>query len=402
MAIDQAVFLVGGKGTRLGDLTRATPKPLLEIAPGLRFLDVLLEEAARRGFTDIVLLAGHLGDQVEAAYNGRRFYESTVRIIREREPQGTGGALRFAAGELAPWFLMSNGDSLFDFNLRDLARSVGAGTLGRLALREVADPARYGAVTVVDGWITRFLEKNPDLKGPALINGGVYVLSREVLSLIHGPCSIEQDIFPRLAATRALEGRTYDGYFLDIGLPDTYAQAVAEVPQRRLRPAAFLDRDGTLNVDEGYTHRIEDLRWNEGAIAAIKRLNEANYYVVVVTNQAGVARGYYDEDAVRKFHAEMQRQLADAGAWIDAFYMCPFHQDGVIPAYTVTDHPDRKPNPGMLLRAMVDWPVRRLGSFLIGDSDLDMSAAAAAGLPGIRFEGGSLLECVEQHLATGA
>ena len=363
---------------------------------------MLLEEAARRGFSDIVLLAGHLGDQVEAAYNGRRVHEAVVRVIREREPQGTGGALRFAAGELAPWFLMSNGDSLFDFNLRDLARPLESGMLGRLALREVTDPARYGAVTVSNGKITRFLEKNTDLKGPALINGGVYLLSREVLSLVDGPCSIEQDIFPKLAAARNLEGRAYDGYFLDIGLPDTYAKAIAEVPQRRLRPVAFLDRDGTLNIDDGYTHKIEDLRWSKDAIAAIKRLNEANYYVVVVTNQAGVARGYYGEDDVRKFHVEMQRQLAEAGAWIDAFYMCPFHKDGVIPAYTVANHPDRKPNPGMLLRAMVDWPVRRLGSFLIGDSDLDMSAAAAAGLPGIRFEGGSLLECVQQQLATGA
>lgn len=398
MLVNQAIFLVGGKGTRLGDLTRATPKPLLEIAPGLRFLDVILEEAARRGFTDIVLLAGHLGDQVEAAYQGRRFYEATVRVVREEEPQGTGGALRFAASELAPWFLMSNGDSLFDFNLRDLVRQAGTHVLGRVALREVPDPARYGAVTVVDGKVTQFLEKNPKLKGPALINGGVYLLSRDVLSFIDGPCSIEQDIFPKLAVADALEGKAYDGYFLDIGLPDTYAQARAEIPQRRLRPAAFLDRDGTLNVDEGYTHKPGDLWWTRNAIAAVKRLNEAGYYTLVVTNQAGVARGYYGEGEVHAFHAEMRRQLAEFGAWIDAFYFCPFHKDGVVDAYTIADHPDRKPNPGMILRAMTEWPVQRQGSFVIGDSELDMSAAAAAGLPGYRFEGGDLLELVERQI----
>lgn len=398
MLVNQAVFLVGGKGTRLGNLTRDTPKPLLEIAPGLRFLDVILEEAARRGFTDIVLLAGHLGDQVEAAYHGRRFYEATVRVVRELEPQGTGGALRFASAELAPWFLMSNGDSLFDCNLRDIVRPAAPGVLGRVALREVADPARYGAVTVANDRITQFQEKNPELKGPALINGGIYLLSREVLSFINGPCSIEQDVFPQLAGAGALEGKAYEGYFLDIGLPDTYAQARAEIPQRRMRPAAFLDRDGTLNIDEGYTHKPGDLRWTRGAIAAVKRLNEAGYYTIVVTNQAGVARGYYGESDVHAFHAEMRRQLAEAGAWIDAFYMCPFHKDGVIADYTMADHPDRKPKPGMILRAMIEWPVQRQGSFMIGDSELDMAAAAAAGLPGNRFEGGDLFDLVSRQI----
>jgi D,D-heptose 1,7-bisphosphate phosphatase len=398
VVVKQAVFLVGGKGTRLGQLTRDTPKPLLEIAPGLRFLDVVLEEAARRGFSDIVLLAGHLGDQVEAAYQGRRIHDATVRVIREPEPQGTGGALRYAADALDPWFLMSNGDSLFEFNFRDLARIPGPGILGRIALRTVPDPARYGAVTVAGGKVTRFLEKNPDLAGPAEINGGVYLLSRDVLGLIDGPCSIEQDIFPRLAAAGALEGRAYDGYFLDIGLPDTYAQAQAEIPPRRQRPAAFFDRDGTLNVDDGYTHKPGDLRWNPGAIAAIKRLNESGYYVIVVTNQAGIGRGYYDEAAMHAFHAAMQSDLAEHGAYIDYYYYCPYHPDAAIPAYRAANHPDRKPNAGMIYKAFADWPIDRANSFLIGDTDHDLAAAAAAGLPGYRYEGGDLLALVAAHI----
>ena len=388
--VRQAVVLVGGKGSRLGDLTRDTPKPLLEITSGLRFLDVVLEEIARRGFTDIVLLAGHLGDQVEVAYHHSHFYSASVRVIREPEPQGTGGALRFAAAELDPWFLMLNGDSLFDINYRELARLPRPGVLGRLALRGVPDPGRYGAVTIEAGRVTHFHEKDPDLKGPALINGGVYLLSRDVLGLIDGPCSIEQDIFPRLAQQGALEAQVFEGYFLDIGLLDTYAQAMDEVPTRRRRPCAFLDRDGTLNVDKGYTHRPEDLVWTPSAIPAIKRLNEVGHYVIVVTNQAGVARGYYTEADMRAFHAEMQAQLADAGAWIDAFYHCPYHPDGKVPDFTAPNHPDRKPNPGMLLRAMSEWPIVHEASFMIGDTDLDTEAAKAAGILGYRYDGGDL------------
>lgn len=397
--VRQAVVLVGGKGTRLGDLTRDTPKPLLEISPGLRFLDVVLEEVARRGFTDIVLLAGHLGEQVEAAYHRRQIYQASVRVIRELEPQGTGGALRYASGELDPWFLMLNGDSLFEFNYRELARVPGPGVLGRLALRTVPDPGRYGAVTVEAGRVTQFLEKNPDIKGPAPINGGVYLLSRDVLSLIDGPCSIEQHVFPRLAQAGALEAHAFDGYFLDIGLPDTYAQAKAEVPSRRRRPCAFLDRDGTLNFDKGYTHKPEDLAWTPSAIPAIRRLNESGHYVIVVTNQSGIARGYYTETHMHAFHAVMQDQLAEAGAWIDAFYHCPYHAEGTVPGFAIANHPDRKPNPGMFLRALNDWPIGREASFMIGDSELDMETAKAAGIPGYRTNGQNLDDLVAEILA---
>lgn len=390
MMVRQAVFLVGGKGTRLGALTRATPKPLLEVAPGLRFLDFAIEEVARYGFTDVLLVAGHLGDQVEDAYQGRTIRGAQVRVIREAEPQGTGGAVRMVAGELDPWFLLLNGDSLFEFNLRALVQDPADDFVARLALRTVPDPARFGAVEVDGEVVVGFREKDPDLKGPALINGGVYLVNRSILELIEGPCSIEQDVFPKLISAGQLRGRKFDGYFLDIGLPDTYDQAKQEIPARRKRPCAFLDRDGVLNVDAGYTHRPEDLLFVPGAPEAVRRLNEAGYYVIVITNQAGVAKGHFEEAAVHGFHTAMADALAATGAHIDAFYHCPFHEAATVEAYRQADHPDRKPNPGMILKAMAEWPVDSGRSFLIGDMDTDIAAARAAGLPGVLFPGGDL------------
>lgn len=392
--VRQAIFLVGGKGTRLGHLTASVPKPLLEIAPGVRFLDVLIEDAARQGFNDIILLAGHMGDQVEQIYNGRRHRDASVRVIREPAPAGTGGALRYAADSLAPHFLLANGDSLFEINLRALAASPDDTSIGQLALRYVPDMSRYGTVELDGDRIVRFIEKRPDA-GPGLINGGVYMLSRRILDLIEGPCSIESDIFPQLAEKGLLKGRRNDGYFLDIGLPDTFAAACAEIPARRRRPAAFLDRDGVLNVDSGYTHRPDDLEWISGAPQAIRRLNDANYLVVVVTNQAGVAKGLYEERDVAAFHARMQDELARFGAHIDAFYHCPFHEAASVDAYRHPSHPDRKPNPGMILRALAEWPIESQGSFLIGDRASDIEAAVRAGLPGHLFDGGDLLALVE-------
>jgi D-glycero-D-manno-heptose 1,7-bisphosphate phosphatase len=162
------------------------------------------------------------------------------------------------------------------------------------------------------------------------------------------------------------------------------------------RPAVFFDRDGVLNVDTGYPHRPEDLSWTPGARQAVKRLNDLGWWVFVVTNQSGVARGLFEREAVHAFHAAMNEQLAEAGARVDAFYDCPYHADANVEAWRHPDHPDRKPNPGMLLQAMKDHPVDRQRSVLTGDRESDMEAARRAGAQGRLFQGGDLLAFVEQ------
>jgi D-glycero-D-manno-heptose 1,7-bisphosphate phosphatase len=151
------------------------------------------------------------------------------------------------------------------------------------------------------------------------------------------------------------------------------------------RPAAFLDRDGVLNVDHGYTHRLEQLEWIDGAPEAVRLLNKAGYYVLVVTNQSGIARGYYTEDAVKAFHAHMQKDLASHGAHVDAFYFCPHHPEGTIEALAIRCQ-CRKPAAGMLEQAASERPIDRSASFLVGDKDEDMSAAKTFGIRGIKFD----------------
>lgn len=394
MRVRQALFLVGGRGTRLGAVSANMPKPMQEIAPGMRFLDLLLDHAARHGFTDIVLLAGHLGEQVEAAYHGKRVREAMIRVIREHTPQGTGGALSLVADVLDPAFLLSNGDSFFDFNFRAVAAKPLDANLARMALRHVPDAGRYGSVKLDVERVTAFLEKDPARTGPGLINGGVYLLARDILGWLTAPSSLEVDVFPKVAAAGRLEGMEFEGYFLDIGLPETLAQAKTETATLQVRPAVVFDRDGVLNEDTGYTHKPEQLVWRSGAREAIRLLNDRGYYVFVATNQAGVARGHYEESAIPAFHNHMQDQLAEAGAHIDAFYHCPFHPHGEVERYRVADHPDRKPNPGMILRALEEWPVDRSRSFLIGDRSSDIEAAERAGLPGHLYEGGDLAALV--------
>ena len=125
------------------------------------------------------------------------------------------------------------------------------------------------------------------------------------------------------------------------------------IRQTSHRPAVFLDRDGVLNIDHGYVHRPDQIDWTPGAITAVRRLNDLGYRVVVVTNQAGVAHGHYEEEAVHTLHAWMRDELAKYGAVIDVFYHCPYHPEGKVERFRLS-HIDRKPGPGMILRALAE------------------------------------------------
>jgi D-glycero-D-manno-heptose 1,7-bisphosphate phosphatase len=160
------------------------------------------------------------------------------------------------------------------------------------------------------------------------------------------------------------------------------------------RPAAFLDRDGTINVEVEYLSEPEQIVLLPGAAAAIARLNRAGIVVVVVTNQAGVARGYFPESRVAQIHARLDELLEAEGARIDRYYYCPHHPTAGLGAYRV-ECDCRKPKPGMLLAAAKELDLDLARSVLIGDKLLDLEAARQAGCEGIlvRTGYGAELEC---------
>lgn len=392
----QAMILVGGRGTRLGALAASSPKPMMQIDDKSVFLDYLLFNIARFGFDDIILMAGYLSEQIVERYHGKSLAGAQIRVIVEPEPAGTAGALTYAKDVLQETFLFANGDTLFDVNMRplDMALAAHPEATAVLAMRKVEDAGRYGLIEHDGAYIRGFREKEQATAGtPGLINAGIGLFRRLVLDRIQRlPCSIETDVYPVLAQEAQLLGAEFAGYFIDIGLPETLMQARQDLPARHRRPALFLDRDGVLNHDSGYTHRPEDLRWIDGARETIRKANDLGILTVVVSNQAGIGRGYFCEPDVARFHATMQQQLAAAGAHIDAFYICPYHADAVVPEWQHPDHPDRKPNPGMVLRALAEWPIDPRASILIGDRESDIEAGRRAGIGGVLFTGGSLFE----------
>lgn len=161
------------------------------------------------------------------------------------------------------------------------------------------------------------------------------------------------------------------------------------------QPALFLDRDGVINVDHGYVHRPADFQFMPGIFELVRTAKELDYLVVVVTNQAGIGRGYYSESQFHELTQWMRARFAEQGAEIDAVYFCPYHPEHGVGEYK-RESEFRKPNPGMLLQAAQEWSIDLGSSLLVGDKMGDMAAAASAGVPA-RFLFQSTDVCVDAH-----
>ena len=228
----QALILAGGEGTRLRPLTSTVPKPVVPLVdrPFVRFM---LDWLRGHGVDDVVMSCGHLASGVRNVLGDGSAFGITLRYMEEREPLGTGGALKFAEPLLDERFVMLNGDVLTDLDVTaQIEQHERTGAVATLALTPVDDPSAYGLVrTDGDGAVTEFVEKpSPDHVDTPNISAGVYVLERAVLDLLEPdqPASIERDVFPRLVGD-GLYGCVADGYWLDIGTPERYLEATFDI-----------------------------------------------------------------------------------------------------------------------------------------------------------------------------
>lgn len=218
---------------------------------------------------------------------------------------------------------------------------------------------------------------------------GIGVFGRAVLDHLPASGCFTRDTLSGLVAAGLVGGTDIQGDCFALDQPATLRRAQAELPPRLRRPALFLDRDGVLNRDHGYVGTRERFEWMPGAIETVRLATASGWHVFVVTNQSGVARGLYDEAAVRWLMAWVQDRLHAAGGLLDDWRYCPHHPEAVLPAYAGVCG-CRKPAPGMLLDLIQAWELDPARCVLIGDQPTDLQAAEAAGMPAALFPGGDL------------
>lgn len=389
----QAVILAGGKGTRLAERLNGRPKPLVDTL-GVPLLQRQLDALRTSGFTDVLLLVNHAADQIEAFITKTAMEGMSITLMDDGEPRGTAGALVHTLDRLSERFLVVYGDTLFDVDLAHFWQAhAHSGADASLFLHPNDHPFNSDLVEVDDtGQVVAIhgTPHNPNEWLPNLVNAALYVMQRDAISFWNtAPSDIARDLFPAMLRRGAhLHGYVSFEYIKDIGTPKRLDKAIGhlragvvararrDMPQR----AVFLDRDGTINMLHGHLKRAEDLSLLPGAGAAVKQLNDAEYRVVVVTNQPVLARGETTLAELRRIHGKMEALLGREGSFIDRLYYCPHYPEAGFPGEVATLKVAcdcRKPAPGLIDRARAELNIDLSRSWLIGDSTADIALARA-------------------------
>ena len=368
-------LLAGGLGTRLRSVIADRPKVLAEIR-SQPFLSYLLDQVAAAGCRSVVLCTGYLGEQIETAF-GKSYGPLRLIYSREQEPLGTAGALRLATPRLeSDCVLVMNGDSFCAIDIKaywDWHRQRQA--TASMALTRVARSDRFGRVKLdTDARVIEFVEKQQG-SGAAWINAGIYFLSQEVLRSIPDGVnvSLEREVFPRWMG-RGLYGYVSAGPFLDIGTPDDFAVAesfFAGLNGSARRRFVILDRDGTVIEEREYLSQPEQVALISGAGAALRKLRQMGFGLVMITNQSGIGRGYFDQAQLGLVHERLAQVLQEESVKLDGIYVCPHTPDDRCAC--------RKPGTGLIEKAAKELDFDLEGSIVIGDKDCDIDMGRRAG-----------------------
>ncbi len=391
----KALILAGGKGTRLGEKTHLTPKPMLPIGDK-PVLQHQVELFKSYGIKDITFLVNHLSDSIIQHFGDGSAFGVRISYYNEREPLGTAGGLKDLEGVLSEDFILLYGDVMVNMDLTrliDFHKKNGSDCT--IVVHPNDHPQDSDLVEMDDNdRITAFHSK-PHAEGKYyrnLVNAGLYIMNPDLLRYIKKgkKADFGHDIFPNICKKVLMYGYNTSEYLKDMGTPSRLEKVTADYLSGKIerfshehkRPCIYLDRDGVINEDTDLISRHEDLNVFENVPSAVKRINQSDYLSVVITNQSVVARNLCSYDDVKIIHNKMEALLGEHGAYLNDIYFCPHHPDGGFPGENVLYKKEctcRKPKPGMLLAAAEKYNIDLKKSWMVGDSDRDIKAGRAAG-----------------------
>lgn len=399
--------MAGGKGTRLHELTRdELPKSMAPIC-NKSILERQIECLRDNNITEICIVTGHLGEIIQDYFGDGVMFGVSISYFHEDTPIGTAGALAHLDQFLVdPYFLLVFGDTIFDIDLGRM-ESFHNDRNSKATLFVHPNSHPYDSDIVIldaDGRILKFDSKTNKRTYwyKNIVNAGLYILSKEICKGIPkiGKFDLEKDVLMKYSGESSdIYGYISSEYIKDAGTVDRIAQVEKDVMSgavyaknlSRKQKCIFLDRDGTINKYKGLIYKPDDMELYETTSQAIKLINQSPYISVIVTNQPVVARGLCQINDIEEIHNKMETLLGKEGAYVDAIEYCPHHPDKGYPeenpAYKILCD-CRKPEIGMIQKAVTAMNIDLSNSWMIGDTARDIQTAKNAKMKSVLVKTG--------------
>lgn len=392
----KAVIVAGGKGTRILGITKnIIPKPMIKINDK-PILEYQLGVFKANGITDIIIIVGHLGEQIEDYFKDGKSLGVSISYVREEFPLGTAGGLYFLKNKINEDFILVYGDLIFDVDFQKML-DFHKKNSSYITLLTHPNTHPYDSDLIVCDKNNKIIaidrkDNKRNYYYSNLANAGIFIVSNELLKSfdILQKLDFEKDIvFKCICENKNMMSYRSTEYVKDCGNIDRFNSIKGDIdnniPQIRnlknKQKAIFLDRDGTINTFIPYLNNKNQFSLIDGVCDAIKRINQSEYLCIVVTNQPVIARGEATLEDVNEIHKKMETLLAESGCYVDDIYFCPHHPDkgfaNEIKELKI-DCSCRKPKIGMLLQAQEQYNIDLSKSIVVGDSDNDIQMAQNA------------------------
>lgn len=381
--IKQAVILAGGEGKRLKSFIE-TPKPLIAIR-SIPHICKLLIYLKLNGVSNVILLVrlGQLRDYEHAIrdFDGSSYLPPVIKIVEEKEPQGTGGWILNNLQHLEDTFIAINADTLYTENLfRFMAAAIESDSSMLIVNRK--DPTRIdtGNVSIdSNDFVTRFEEKRFDTTSP-YESSGIYIFKNKDLTRLKSEqsnVSLEKSVIPKLITYTRLKAGILLNPPHDYGTKDRFL--VTQTGRLRDKPSwLFLDRDNTLTVDDaGYSHDHLLLERIKALDPLLRGYQNSGFFLSIITNQSGIGRGLFKMSQMNEYNEKLISLLHEDGIYINNIEFCPH-----LPSANCLC---RKPRTGMLDNINTFIGVNKQESIMVGDSDSDYLCASEFGISFLRF-----------------
>ncbi len=413
----KAVIIAGGLGQRLAKVTKGLPKSLVQIA-GKVVLEYQLNLLVKNGFKEVWILLGFRGEMIRDFLGDGKKWQIKINYSQEESPLGTAGALKNITEKLSGDFLVLYGDVMANFDIKRLIRfhrQVAKKSLATLVVHPNNHPQDSDLVEIKNNQIINIYPKPQPVDGGwrhNLVLAAVYILSPKIFPFIptNKQTDFGKDIFPALLKKKKTitAYKTWE-YIRDMGSlnqlkavkQDCKSGVYQSLHYQNRQKAIFLDRDGVINEEVDELINIDDLRIYPFSYQAIKKINQAGFLAIVITNQPMIAKGKLSPKQLDLIHQKLETLLGNQGAIIEAIYYCPHHPQvgfkGEIKKLKIKCN-CRKPKTGLIKQAVKDFNIDLKKSFFIGDSIVDYQTAKNAKLKFIGVKTGYGLKETDQYV----